>query len=759
MHVSRRSLLAGAAVGGGLLVAWGLWPREYGTPLAAGRGEWAYSAWLKLGRDGVLTVAVPQLEMGQGVTTLLPQIVAAEMGADWRQVAVEPAPVSGAYPNVPLAAKWSALWMPLLPGLADDPRKLIARRWAEGTGFTVTADGTTLAAYEAPAREAAAAARAMLSMAAADRWGVGWEECEVRDGLVLHQGKALSFAALAEEAAGFDPPDPPPLRSAAYGEVPDPVEEAAGIRYPRLDLPAKVDGSFPFAGDIRLPGMLYAAIRHAPIGDTELQGFDEDAVAAVRGLRHVVKSRGWIAAVAVTWWAAEQALQAMAPVWRTTGRASSDRVAEALDTALTGGEASRIATRGTGDRDKGDPAATFRYEIAPATHATIETATATARIADGKLELWAASQAPGHAKAAAAKAVGLPAEDAVLYPVAAGGSFDRRLEHDHVIEAAVIAAEVGAPVQLVWSRWQEHVAGRPRAPLACLASAWTAQEDGSPTALRLRVAMPSTTAEFGARLFGNKTALAARRAADAAPDPLAFEGALGPYSIPDIAIDHVPVDVGLPSGRMRGNAHAYLAFITDSFIDELATRVGREPLSFRMALLGEDARLAECLQRAARLGQWDGGAGQSGNGIACWRIGDPAGGGPVARIACVATARAGEGGVRVEKLSVAVDLGRVVNLDLVRQQVEGGLVFGTSLATGSTLQYAAGLPTAGRLASLNLPRLSDCPEIAIEVIPGEGEPADPGEIGVAVAPPAIANALHSATGLRLRRLPLLSEGL
>jgi isoquinoline 1-oxidoreductase beta subunit len=759
MHLSRRGILAGAAVGGGLLVAWGLWPRDYGTPLTPGRGEWAYSAWLKLGRDGVLTVAVPQLEMGQGVTTLIPQIVASEIGADWRTVAVEPAPVSGAYPNLPLAAKWAPLWMPFAAGLADEPDALATRRWAELTGFTATAEGTAIAAYEGAAREAAASARAMLCMAAADRWGISWEECVVRGGLVFHGDEYLSFASLAEDAAAYEPPDPPPLNPAEYSEVPDPIIEAEGLRFPRLDLPAKVDGSFPFAGDVRLPGMLYASIRHGPIGDTELLGIDEAAGARVRGLRHVVKSRGWIAAVADTWWAAEQALAAMSPAWRTSGRASSDRILSALDEALTQGEASRIARRGDGDAGKGEPTVTYRYDIAPATHATLETASATARLSGGRLELWVATQAPAQAKAAAAKAVGLGADAAVLYPMAAGGSFDRRLEHDHAIEAAVIAAKVKSPVQLIWSRWQEHVAGRPRPPLSCLASAWTAREDGTPTGLRLRIAMPAATKEFGARLFGNKTALAARRASASGPDPLAFEGAFSPYGIPDVAIDHVPVDVGLPSGRLRGNAHGYLAFITESFIDELAARVGREPLSFRMALLGSDPRLAECLQRAARLGQWDGGAGQSGNGIACWRIGDPEAVEPVARIACVATARAGEGGVRVEKLSVAVDLGRIVNLDIARQQIEGGLVFGTSLATGSALQYEAGLPVSGRLASLNLPTLADCPEIAVEIISGGGPPADPGEIGVAVAPAAIANALHSATGLRLRRLPLLSEGL
>jgi isoquinoline 1-oxidoreductase beta subunit len=176
-------------------------------------------------------------------------------------------------------------------------------------------------------------------------------------------------------------------------------------------------------------------------------------------------------------------------------------------------------------------------------------------------------------------------------------------------------------------------------------------------------------------------------------------------------------------------------------------------------LLGADPRLAECLQRAARIAEWDGGAGQSGQGLACWRIGDPAGGGPVARIACVATARAGEGGVRVGKLSAAVDLGRVVNLDIARQQIEGGLVFGMGLALGGSTAYGQGLPETGRLAALALPLLADCPEITVDFIDSTADPADPGELGVVAVAPAIANALFSATGVRFRRLPLIGEEL
>jgi isoquinoline 1-oxidoreductase beta subunit len=207
---------------------------------------------------------------------------------------------------------------------------------------------------------------------------------------------------------------------------------------------------------------------------------------------------------------------------------------------------------------------------------------------------------------------------------------------------------------------------------------------------------------------------------------------------------------------MRGNSHAWLAFLIESFVDELATRTGREPLSFRIEMLGQDVRLAECLQRAARLAQWDGGAQQSGQGVACWRIGDAASGG---RIACIATAHAGPGGVKVGKLSAAADIGRVVNMDIARQQIEGGLIYGMSLALGSSLTWEQGLPSPSRFAGLALPLLADCPEIELAIVQSNAPPADPSELGVAVAAPAIANALHSATGLRLRRLPLLSEGL
>ena len=705
MELTRRGLLIGAAVGGGLLVAFGLRSPRYAPPLEPGKGEYAFGAWIRIGTDGVVTVAVPQLEMGQGVTTVLPQVVAMELGADWRQIAVEPAPVSGVYANIPLAARWAPLWLPMISGLGDDPDDWLARRFAQARRFITTADGMSLAAYEQPCREAAANARALLAMAAADRWNVAWEECQAQGGFIRHGEKRASFAELAAKAADYSPPEPSPLLSEAPAEKPGPfASEIAGqidetpLDFPRLDLPAKVDGTYLFAGDVRLPNMVFAAIRHGPLAQAELTGFDKAAAAGMPGLVGVVRGKRWLAAVATNWWAAEQAASAMRPEFRVAGLVSSARIEERLDRAVRREVPHRIITRGDGDSRMEKPDVAIRYDIAPALHGPLETTSATARFRDGRLELWLASQAPEQARRAAAAALDIDETHVVLYPMPAGGSFDRRLEHDHAIEAALIAREVGKPVQLIWSRWQEHLASRPRTPAAAVLSAQTAR-DGAIRTFRARFAVPATGREFGYRLFDNATAWTAMENSAGDADPMAVEGADPSYSIPNVAIDHVPVEIGLPTGRMRANAHGYTAFCVESFIDEVAYRNKREPLN-----------------RA-------------------------------------------EGGVRVERVVAVADIGRSVNLDIARQQIEGGLVFGLGLALGASPIYEKGLPDKVRLGSLALPALADCPQIDVQFIASEADPFDPGELGVAVAAPAIANALFSATGLRLRRLPLLSEGL
>jgi isoquinoline 1-oxidoreductase beta subunit len=590
----------------------------------------------------------------------------------------------------------------------------------------------------------------MLAQAAANHWGVDWRQCDTKDGFVVHAGKRLPFGALAGDAVGYDPPSEPALRK-------DPAGERASdpLRFPRLDLPSKVDGSHLFAGDVRLPGMAYAAIRHGPIGDTELAGYDKARAGHVPGLITLVKAKRWLAAVASNWWAAERALAQIAPNFVAHHRADTGRIETALDDAIHRGDALRLFEAGDPDRDLArDFSLALRYDVAPALHATLETASATARLEDGRLELWLATQAPEAARRAAAEAAGVSLRDCVLYPMPAGGSFDRRLEYDHAIEAAAIAREVGRPVQLTWSRWQEHVAGPPRTPVTAVLAAKT-DRSGAITAWKTRIACPGSAREFGSRLFGGRSAFDAMAHSAGEGDPLAAEGAIPPYAVPTMVIEHVPARIGLPTGRLRGNAHGYTAFFTESFVDELAHQTRQEALAFRIAMLAHDPRLIQCLQRVAVQANWGGGADASGQGLACHVIGanevNPG------RIAVVATARRDENGVRVDKIDAVADVGRIVNIDIARQQIEGGLVFGIGLALGSSTAYAEGLPVIGRLGELELPLLADCPDIRVAFIDSDAPSADPGELGVAVAAPALSNALFSATGLRFRKLPLLSE--
>jgi len=235
---------------------------------------------------------------------------------------------------------------------------------------------------------------------------------------------------------------------------------------------------------------------------------------------------------------------------------------------------------------------------------------------------------------------------------------------------------------------------------------------------------------------------------------MAMAGAVPPYTIDHVAVDHAPARIVLPTGRMRGNSHGLHPFATECFVDEIASALKHEPLSFRMAMLEGDPRLAACLQKVSALAGWNGGQDNSGNGLACHRMGTVISGGC---IAAIATARRSEQGVKVDRIYAVADIGRIINADIARQQIEGGLIFGIGLAVGSSTSFRQGLPLASTLGQLGLPVLADCPEVEVELVASEADPFDAGELGVAVAAPAIANALFSATGLRFRRLPLSSD--
>lgn len=764
MNLSRRKLLIGAAAGGGLIATYVLLPRSFPVPLAAGPGEQAFNAWIKIARTGVVTVAVPGLEMGQGITTLLPRIAAQELGADWRQVAVEPAAISAAYADPVLAAHWAPLRDTLVPSLADKPGDWLARRFADQTRLMASAAGTAAAAYELPLREAAAGVRAVLAMAAAARWGVAFEECEARAGFIVHGDKQLRFGELADEAALLTPPSPAVL-------LPDPPTDAAPdaasdglgaeVLYPRLDAPSKLDGSYRFAGDVRLPEMVHAAIAHGPLAECTLDGFDDNAARKVRGYLARVEGEGWLAAIADNRWAAEKALKVMRPRFlpqRPTPR--DDRIAAALDAALKDGEGETTFARGEVEVAlEGLGAISARYAMAPAVHGTLETASATARVAGGRLELWMAAQAPEQAREQAAAAIGLAPAEVVLYPTGAGGSFDARLDHRIAREAAVIARAVaenldGRPVQLVYNRWEEMVTALPRPPAVADMKAIMGPS-GTVHAWRSRIAVQPAAREMFARLFEGKRAETACADASGLLDPPALAGMAPPYAIPNLHVESLSAATGLPAGRMRGDAETRACFFTESFLDEIAGQAGEEPLAYRMAMLGGNPRLAACLQGAAQLGEWDGGADGTAQGIACWHMPDPAGrAGGGGYIAVVVRARPGEDGVEVSAISAFCDIGRIIHHELALQQVEGGLLFGLNAALGLGIGYDRGWPREHRLADLGLPSLRRLPEVSVEFAQNEAPPFDPGEIGAVAVAPALANALHAATAKRFRDLPI-----
>ncbi|MDB5696824.1 MAG: aldehyde oxidase [Sphingomonas bacterium] len=719
--ISRRQLLIGGGAGVGLLVGWAVWPREYPTNLTSSPGETVFGAWLKIGADGHVVVAVPQVEHGQGVYTVLPQIVADELGADWRTVGVEAAPVNPLYAN-PLALA-ELTGMP--PGrLVDAPM--------------LTGGSSSVRQWEGECRRAGAAARCLLLKAAARRWGANWEECNVADGFVTLGKQRLRFAVLAADAAGETLPDPLPLGSSGAGRL-------TGKSLPRLDAPAKVDGSANFAADIRLPDMIHAAVRQGPTGASRLIRVDRAAADRVAGVVAVIETEGWVAAAATTGYAAERALDAMRPRFETSGGVVDDaRIARALDAALK-----RPGTRmaSVGDPDPllaGAGLVSARYDVRPGLHAAIETPSATAAFRDGRLELWLATQAPGLARAAAARAAGVAESAVTVHPLMLGGSFGEGLDTRVAQQAALLAVRLRRPVSVVWSRGEACRQNLVRPPVAAQMTARLAANGGI-AAWRAQIASPAAGRALHRRLAPGATGKAAGLLASG--DAYSVSGAATPYRLPALAVDWHEAELDLPTGHLRGGADGWTCFFTESFLDEVVRAANQEPVSYRIGMLGGDARAARCLSTAASLGGWDGGAAGSGQGIACHSFRG-------SHVAVLAEATLDSGSVRVQRLVAAVDCGRMINPDLVRQQIEGGLIFGLAQATGAATGYARNIASVTNFGDLRLPRLADTPDITVELIGSDAPPGGVGDLAVPPVAPAIANALASATGRRFRTLPL-----
>ncbi|PHQ63101.1 MAG: aldehyde oxidase [Sphingobium sp.] len=737
---SRRTLLVGGGATAGLLIAWGVWPRSYAPNLNAGPTEAIVNAFLKIDTSGQIIVIVPQTEMGQGVTTVLPQILADELGADWRTVAVQSAPISPLYANILLAREWLASdWTRLLGDAGD---------WAIGQYATrealmLTGGGTSMPMFHDAYRDAGAAARVLLCKAAAARWSIPWESCDIQDGIISDGAeRRMKIGAVAMDGVNFDLPAILPLRQGQDGRL-------SGQDLPRLDTPSKIDGTHNFAADIRLPDMVFASIRQGPIGDAVLAGLDERSAGGVTGFLKLVKQERWVAAVASNWWAANKALDLADPVFTLRGEpVSSGAIDDALEAAFSGGAGRRLYSQGDlAPVFEGATILASEYQVDAGLHLSLEPPCATARVTADGAEVWMATQAPGLARNAIADALDLTGDAVTLYSLHAGGSFGRNMDWEAGVQAALIARDMGRPVQLQWSRLEDVIQDRPSAPAHARMAAKIGR-NGAIEGWLAKVAAPCAMTQTWARIAnGRLPHEAAEDAADKATR-LAVAGMVPPYAIPNWAVDHYPANVGLPLGFARGNAHLHSVFFTESFIDELAHLANIEAMSFRIQMLGGNPRLAHCLSTAAAMGGWQGGIAGSGQGMAAHMTG-----GAYAAVMVEAAMRGD--GLTVGRVIAAVDAGDQVNPDIARQQIESGLVYGLAYATGASVPYERGLPTRAILGRMNLPQLADVGEVAVEMIRSTADPAGVSDLVAPLVAPAIANALYTWTGQRMRSLPLV----
>ncbi len=724
---SRRGFLIGTGAAIGLVVGYAIWPRDYPGGMTAHDGETLLGPWVKIGSDGQVTVPVPQAEMGQGVWSGFAQIVADELGADWRRMAVEPAPFHPAYANMAMARDGAAGLPPMVRGLVRRVGEEVVRR----LDIHLTGGSTSIRSFHDDLRLAAAEARQRLVAAVAREWEVSADLLDTQNGHVVYKANRMAFADAVKLVDPSAEPPPAKLR-------PEKSRLLAGRALPRIDLPPKVDGSAQYGADVRIPGMVFAAIRHGPVSGRL------KAATAPKGVA-LVKGPNWVATTGPTNWEARRALDSVKAEFVAEGRAAGPWIATELEKAARGTGGKAVAERGNVDDPLGNASGvvTAEYRLPYLAHTCMEPMTATARIVGGQAEVWGPTQSLTLAHWQVADALGVDANAVTIYPTMMGGGFGRKSEPDAMVEAVLIAKAVGKPVQLTWSREEDIGSDRFRPPVAAL---MRGKLDGADIAAwEARVAVPTLGASFMGRNVPKF----------AAPDPEKpnahdIEGLdETPYTVGAFRAVHVPVAQPAPLGYWRSVGHSFSGFVKESFIDELAAAAGADPLSFRLRLLENQPRHARVLRAAADAANWTEPAPKGfARGLAvheCF--------GSIA--AMVVTAGIVGGRIRIIEVASAIDCGRVVAPDSVRAQLQGAAVMGLSAALGEEVTFADGEAEQRNFHSYTVARMADMPSRFVTVLVESGEAlGGVGEPGLPPAAPALANALAKATGKRARTLPL-----
>jgi len=676
----------------------------------ANLGVFAPNAWVRIASDGTVTVVLAKSEMGQGVLTSLPLIVAEELEADWPAVRIENAPVDPIY---------------------NDPID----------GEQATSGDTSTRGSFLPLRRAGAAAREMLIGAAAAEWGVPSDECHAERSAVHHRptGRTLGYGQLAERAAKLPVPTAPRLK--------DPRDfKLIGKVVARRDAPGKVNGSAVFGIDVKVPDLLVGAVARCPVFGGTLASVDPSGAMAVKGVRSVVRIDSGVAVVADTFWAARRGRDALVIKWNEGPLAGlgSPAIARSLREAV---RRPGVVARSDGDAPRALRSAARRleavYEVPYLAHATMEPMNCTAHVRADGCDVWVPTQAQGPSRNAVVKVTGLPPEAVAIHTTLLGGGFGRRSEVDFVIDAVQASKAVGAPVKVIWTREDDmqHDFYRPVA-LGRLAAGLDARR--RPVAWTQRLVGPS---------------LLSRVAPQAIKDGVDFTSVMGaaslPYAIPNLRVEYVRKEPGVPVGFLRSVGDSFNAFMTECFLDELAAAAGRDPYELRRDLLVNKPRHLRVLELAARHAGWGRPLPKgSGRGIALHGESFDS---YVAQVAEVTVAKDGQ--VRVHRVVCAIDCGIVVNPDTVRAQMEGGIVFGLTAALHGAITLDRGRVQQSNFHDYPMVRMPEAPAIEVHIAPSAEAPGGVGEAGVPAVTPAVVNAIFAATGKRLRRLPISAEAL
>jgi isoquinoline 1-oxidoreductase beta subunit len=684
-----------------------------------------FDAWVRITKDGTVTIILAKSEMGQGAMTALPMILADELDVDWAKVRVEQAPTN--------------------PALYE-----------HGTGGS----GSTKDSWK-PLRQTGAAGRAMLVAAAAAQWKVDPAACQTAKGVVTGPaGQKLAYADLVEAAAKQPVPD---FKLVALKK--DPELTIVGTSPRRLDFPAKIDGSARFGIDVRVPGMLYAVIARCPtIGGKPLR-FDAAKAKAAPGVTDVVEiaptgaagafAPGGVAVVADSTWAAIQGRNALSIEWdRGPHQAESSAVLSQQMEQL-------LAQPGKVCRNDGDAEAALGraekkveavYELPFEAHATMEPMNATVHVKPGSAEAWLSTQSPDWTQKVIAQIAGLHPEQVTVHTTLLGGGFGRRYHADFAAEAAQVSKAVAAPVQVVWTRDDDIQHGFYR-PMARHRLAAALDERGRPLAWRHRI---SSTSIDGFWDPGK-----------AKPESSEIGGSVNlGYAIPNLRVEYAQAKSAVPVMWWRSVEHSITAFVNESFLDELAHLAGADPLRFRLDLLAEPRmvkfpvedgpvldtrRLRGVLELAAAKSGWGSPlpAGR-GRGIACHFSFD-------SYAAEVAEVSVEKGKIRVHRVVAAVDVGRAVHPDSVTAQVEGAVAYGLSAALKGAVTIKDGACEQSNFHDFEVLRLPEMPVVQVHIVPSTEAPTGIGEPGLPPVAPAVMNAVFAATGKRLRRLPVRAQ--